>query len=636
MCGICGFAGFEEPGLIESMTESLHHRGPDDFGFHKARGVSLGHRRLSIIDLEGGHQPIESPDGALAIVFNGEIYNYRELRAELEAAGHSFATRSDTEVLLRLFAVHREKALERLFGMFAFAVWDRDREELFLARDRVGIKPLYYVLLPGGVLFASETKALLRCGRWPRTLRAQAVHDYLVLRYVPGSFGMFREVRRLPAGHWMRWRAGAVEIRPYWEPPAPGGAHALSDRESLEELDALLEQSVRRRLITDVSFGAYLSGGLDSSVIVAHMARLSSAPIKTFSVGFGTAHDEVDQAAATARLLGCDHTMVECRSEDIALLPEIVYHSDEPMGDAINIPMYKLAREAKKKVTVILTGEGGDEVFAGYLFHKVMWAGDLYRRLVPRAVRDGAIRPLLRLAPATLLNLAFRYPAYLGQRGKTKALDYVDILGSQSVERGYRHLISLFDARDTEALFTPEFSRRLREEARDWEPRDDDRGSAFERMLRVQFDHWLPDNMLLRQDKMSMASAVEGRVPYLDHALVEFVLRLPRRRLLRRLAGKHILRRHAARLLPRETARRRKMPFYVPIENWFADPAFVAMMDDLLHPQSVRRRGIFLPDAVDALRRSMHRREFLLVKQVFSLMTLELWFRIFVDRGGRL
>lgn len=315
------------------------------------------------------------------------------------------------------------------------------------------------------------------------------------------------------------------------------------------------------------------------------------------------------------------------------LLPEIVHHSDEPLGDAIAIPMYMLAREAKKQVTVILTGEGADEIFGGYLFHKVMWAAELYRKLAPGPVRRWLVEPLLSAAPASLLNLAFRYPAYLGKRGKQKALDYLKLLGSGDLDQGYRHLISLFDRRDMASLFTPEFEAQLREQPVTWTPPVDNEGERFDQLLRLQFGHWLPDNMLLRNDKMSMAHGVEGRVPFLDHELVEFAFRLPRNLRLRRLVGKYLLRRLAERMLPMTTARRRKMPFYVPIENYFQQPRFVEMMEDLLGEDAVRRRGIFRPEAIADLRRSLRRREFLLVKQVFSLMTLELWFRIFVDRS---
>ena len=636
MCGICGYIGIERDGLIVQMTEALQHRGPDDCGYFKSDKIRLGHRRLSVIDVVDGGQPMTTPDGSLVIVYNGEIYNYRELRKSLSERGHVFQTQSDTEVLLRLYEDKGVEALQKLNGMFAFAIYDRNKDELVLARDRIGIKPLYYLELPGRFLFASEVKALLCYQDWSPTVNPQAVHDYLALRYVPGEGSMFKDIKRVPAGHYLTYRNGHLRLHRYWSPPEYNDSYSRSDEEYLEEFAQLMEESVRRRLISDVSFGAYLSGGVDSSVIVALMSRLVSKPVKTFSVGFDYKHDELNQAASVAKYLGCDHREVTCRVDDVSLLPKIVYHLDEPMGDAIIIPMYLLSREAKRDVTVILTGEGGDEIFGGYLFHKLMMAGNLYQQLVPGSIRNRVIAPLLSLSPATVMNLAFQYPAHLGNRGKQKVLDYLDLLDPARIEQAYRHLISLFDARDTESLYCQEFQENLSRDGY-----SNNHSNTFSlpttepylnRLLRFQFDHWLPDNMLLRQDKTGMANGIEGRVPYLDHEMVEFAVRLPPHLKLRHLTGKYILRRFAKDMLPFEVAQRKKMPFYVPVETYFQHTSFRELMEELLNEESVRRRGIFQPGTVAQLRNMMHGREFMVVKQVFSLMVLELWFRIFVDR----
>ena len=636
MCGICGYVGIDDEDLLVRMAGTLEHRGPDDCGYFREGLTGLGHRRLSVIDISGGHQPMANPDESLIIVYNGEVYNYREIRDSLEQRGYTFRTGSDTEVVLRLYEARGAEALNGLNGMFAFAIFDRRHDMLFLARDRIGIKPLYYLELPGRFLFASEAKALLCHSGWNPSLNPRAIHDYLALRYVPGDRTMFREIRRLPAGHYLTYRKEKLQLHRYWEPPQYDPPDRRSDEEYIEELSTLMEKSVRRRMISDVPLGAYLSGGLDSSTIVAAMAKLVSKPIKTFAVGFDYQHDELSEAAATARHLGCDHHEIACRAEDVSLLPKIVHHLDEPMGDAIIIPMYQLSREAKRHVTVILTGEGGDEIFGGYLFHKVMRLGEAYRRLTPGAVRKWVFGPLLSAVPAGVLNLAFRYPAELGKRGKRKALDYLQLLEPARMDPAYRHLISLFDVRDTPDLYTPEFRRMLEEDA-SWTDHPAVHGAPhrkayLDRLLSLQFNHWLPDNMLLRQDKTGMANAIEGRVPFLDHELVEFAMRLPPRLKLRRLTGKYILRCYAGTLLPQRVVRRKKMPFYVPIETYFQQPGFRDLMEDLLSDQAVRHRGLFRPEAVARLRGLMHRHEFLLVKQVFSLMVLELWFRIFYDR----
>jgi asparagine synthase (glutamine-hydrolysing) len=319
----------------------------------------------------------------------------------------------------------------------------------------------------------------------------------------------------------------------------------------------------------------------------------------------------------------------------VAMLPDIVYKMDEPMGDAINLPMYMLSREAKKKVSVILTGEGGDEIFGGYLFHKVMWMGNLYKTLFPRLIRQGVIQPLLSVSPAKAMNLAFQYPAYLGNRGKLKAMDYLNLLEPEQLDQAYRHLISLFDWRDTDTLYTKDFHHRLYTEQSNNHHVSHfltTNGPYLNRLLRLQFEHWLPENMLMRQDRTGMAHSIEGRVPFLDHTLVEFALRLPPHLKLRRLTGKYILRLLAKKILPEKVAQRKKMPFYVPIENYFQQPDFRDMMEDLVGDDAIRKRGLFQPEAVRELRAGMNRKEFLFVKQVFSLMILELWFRIYVDQ----
>ncbi|MEQ9495589.1 MAG: asparagine synthase (glutamine-hydrolyzing) [Deltaproteobacteria bacterium] len=635
MCGIAGFVGFEDAALLERMTESITHRGPDDSGYHRGPDVGLGHRRLSVIDIEGGHQPVYSADRRYVLVYNGEIYNYRELRKELEADGVAFQTQSDTEVLLHLLEREGVSALDRLNGMFAFALWDTQRKRLLLVRDRVGIKPLYYLEHGRRLLFGSETKAVLRYRDVSLSINPIAIHDYLALRYVPGHKTIFEEVRRLPAGHFATWEDGRFEIRRYWS-PRPDAAPLRGDTEELyERFESELVAAVRRRLVADVPLGAYLSGGVDSSTIVALMAREGSGAVKTFSVGFDYEHDELTAAAETARQLGCAHTEIACRAEDVALLPDIVRHADEPLGDPIAIPMYQLAREAKKQVTVVLTGEGGDEVLGGYLFHKVLWLGEQYRRFVPGAVQRRFVRPLLDAAPISVLNTAFQYPAYLGERGKQKALDYLDLLNPDQLDPAYRHLMSLFDTRESRDLYSDATYGALeRAGAFDGARRISDvslKEPFFERMLGLSYDHWLPDNMLLRTDKMSMAHAIEARVPFLDHRLIDLCRRLPTHLKMRGLEGKWALRRLAKELELPAVAKRRKMPFYVPVEKYFQQAAFQQMFDDCLSDDAIRRRGLFRPEFIRTLRARMDAKEFLIVKQIFAVLTLELWFREFVD-----
>ncbi|MCG3160946.1 MAG: Asparagine synthetase [glutamine-hydrolyzing] 1 [Acidobacteria bacterium] len=651
MCGICGYIGVVEDGLLESMTAALSHRGPDSAGYFRGDGAGLGHRRLSVIDVEGGQQPIENEDGSLALICNGEIYNYQTLREGLLARGHRFRTKSDSEVILHLYEDQGPDCLQRLNGIFAIAIYDRNNRRLFLARDRLGVKPLYYADLPGRFLFASEFKAILRDRNWTPALNPRAVHDYLALRYVPGPDGMFKELRKLPAAHYALIEGGRATLHRYWQPDLFSGPFAASEEEYLEGFADHFERSVRMQMVSEVPVGAYLSGGLDSSVIVAAMSRLTSKPVRTFTVGFDYEHDELSEAAETAKLLGCNHTEVACRASDVELLPDAVYHLDEPVGDAIVIPMFQLAREAKKRVTVILAGEGADEILGGYIFHRALLAGHLLARVTPRAIRSGLLAPALSLTPSSLINLAFSYPAALGERGKLKVVDFLRLLEPEQLPEAYRHLISLFDERDTADLYTDDFKAALngcggrvssptvREgfgsiahalphgQATDTAP-------YLNRILHLQFDHWLPEDILMKQDKMSMAHAIEARVPFLDHELVEYALRLPPAMKIRAGISKHILRRYAGRLLPKRSTSRRKMPFYVPIEQYFSDPRFQELMADTLSEKSILKRGLLRPEAVLKLCRAMRRGEFVFVKQVFSLIVLELWFRMAVDRRG--
>jgi asparagine synthase (glutamine-hydrolysing) len=632
VCGIAGYANLAQADLLGRMLGRLGHRGPDDQGMHRVGTTGLGVSRLSIIDLAGGHQPITSEDGSLVIGFNGEIYNYRELSARLADAGHRFATRSDTETVLHLYEEYGPACLDHLRGMFAFAIHDVRRDRLFLARDRLGVKPLYYWARNGRLVFASEIKAILECDHVPREPHAPSVDAYLSLRYVPGPETMFTGIRKLPAGHWMTWEAGELRLERYWIPQLSVGEYR-DDAYYEERFAELLTESVQLRLMSEVPLGAFLSGGIDSTAIVATMSRLLNRAVKTFSVGFDWRGDELPAAREVAGALGCEHQEVICRPDDMQLLPRIVWHLDEPVGDAIVVPMYLLSRLARQHVTVVLTGEGADEVLAGYLPHKVMVWTRHYVRWVPSLMRRWLVEPALRSMPAGMLNLGFSYPARLGGRGRQKVLDFVAVAGQRSIEREYLALISLFDERDKAALYghgSP--LRTVRSTPFDGEYPGAERAPYVERVLALQYRHWLPDDILMKQDKMTMANSVEGREPFLDHPLVEFLLQTPPHLKLRRLVDKVLLRRYVARLLPPNVARRPKQAFYVPVDRYLKAGPLREITETCLSETAVRRRGYFDWQHVRALREKIGRGDFLFGKQVLSLIVLELWHRIFIDR----
>jgi asparagine synthase (glutamine-hydrolysing) len=628
MCGIFGFAGFERPELLRRMGESLRHRGPDGEGYLEHGRFSMGMRRLSIIDLEGGAQPIYNEDRTLAVVCNGEIYNYLELMDELEARGHRFRTRSDCETVVHAFEEWGEDCLEHLNGMFALAVYDLARDALFLARDRAGQKPLYWFQANGRFLFASEIKALLESDDVPRRPNLPAIDGYLALRYVPQPETLFEGIRALPAAHCLTLRGGEVSIRRYWDVPL-GTGPAKSDAEHLEEFEALFLDAVRLTLRSDVPVGAYLSGGIDSSLVVAAMTRFTDK-LQTFSIGFRSPIDETSEAEALARHFGTEHREIHLLPEHFAELPRAIWHLERPIGDALILAYWTLAREAARHLKVVLSGEGADESYAGYSFHKIIQWTERYRKLVPRALNRGLVAPLLDAIPVAWLDKLFVYPAYLGERGKAKTVDYLRQYPDRDLAQSYVALKALFDLEERRGLYSPAF-RQLAGEA--WLHRERRGGGPFlDRLLALQYDDWLQDNLLLRQDKNTMAHSLELRCPFLDHRLIEQAFRMPPRQKLRGLRDKWIERELGRKWLPRENVRRSKNPFYLPLEFFHAEPQIRDWIRLTLDPERVARRGWFDPAAVRALVEQMETGEFLVLKQVLSLVILELWHMVFIEK----
>jgi asparagine synthase (glutamine-hydrolysing) len=627
MCGIFGFAGFEKPDLLSRMAATVHHRGPDGEGYFSEGRFSMGMRRLSIIDLEGGTQPIWNEDETLAVCFNGEIYNFVELREELQAAGHRFRTRSDTEVLVHAFEEWGEESLERLNGMFAFALWDRREERLFLARDRAGQKPLYYWDRNGRLLFASEVKALLESDEVERRPNREAIDGYLALRYVPQPETLFDGVRVLPAGHCATWQRGELRVRRYWDVPL-GAPEKISDADALDAFEELFLDSVRLTLRSDVPVAAYLSGGIDSSLVVAAMTRFNDR-IRTFSIGFRSEIDETAEAATLARTLGTEHTEIHVEPEHFDELPRVIWHMERPVGDALLLAYWQLARETSKDFKVVLSGEGADESYAGYSFHKIIRWTERLRRVAPDALLrlGGATVDAL---PARLLDKLFVYPAFLGERGKAKTAEYLRRYPDRDLAQSYAALKVLWDSDERRALYSDDFRGHLGEE---WLKRSrSSEGTFLARLLALQYDDWLQDNLLLRQDKNTMAHSLELRCPFLDHRLIEQAFRWPDRTKVRGLRDKWVERELGRRWLPPENVSRSKVPFYLPLEVFWQRPQLRELVRMTLDPEQVRRRGYFDPRYVSWLVEQMQSGEFLYMKQVLSLVILELWHLVFIDK----
>lgn len=637
MCGIFGFAGFDEPGALARMGERIRHRGPDGDGFYEQGEVHLGMRRLAIIDLAGGRQPVTNEDGLLALVYNGEIYNHPALMAELQARGHHFASRCDTEVIVHAWEEAGAACLPRLKGMFAFALHDRRDGSLTLARDRSGMKPLYYHFQDGRLVFGSEIKALLECAAVPRRPNPAAIDAYLALRYVPNPATLFEGIQVLPAGHCLRWQAGSLKVWRWWDVPLTAGPY-LAEDEALEAFDECFTRAVQSHLLSDVPVGAYLSGGVDSSAIVATMARLGG-PVRSFALGFGTPEDETGQARALAERLGSQHSEILCRPEDFDLLPKMVWHLERPIGDALILAYYLLAQETSRHVKVVLSGEGADELFAGYSFHKVLAWTERYRRLVPGAVNEQLVAPALRRLPVDLLDRFFVFPAKLGREGRDRVADFLAGYDERGLYGNYTWLRTLFSPADRSRLYAQQFRQIAQLDTlaahaayQAGRPLADPRSASFlDRLLALQFDDWLQDFALLRQDKSSMAHSLELRLPFLDNDLIDLAFRLPPRWKLRGLRDKVIERKWAERVLPPENTRRSKVPFYFPAEFFVGQPALARLIERTLSPEALRRRGYFEPRAVASLAGRLADGEFLVVKQVMALVILELWHQIFID-----
>lgn len=629
MCGIVGLAGYEGDigRILAKMTGAIIHRGPDDDGHLVIRRSGIGMRRLSIIDVAHGNQPITSADGRLSIVFNGEIYNYRVIRKDLEQLGCRFSTNSDTETIMVAYQEWGSDCLHRLRGMFAFAILDHADGSLFIARDRLGVKPLYIATPPGQVVFGSEIKSLLMHPAINRQVNLKAADDYLTLRYVPGPHTLFQGIDKFPAAHYMIWRDGTATFKRYWRPdcrePWRGSAE-----EAQQEFEHVFDQATRLRMISERPVGAFLSGGLDSTAIVTSLSKQFPERLKTFSVGFGWEGDELSAAAATAQKLGCEHHEVVCRPEDTALLPSIIHHLDEPVGDGIILPMYLLSRLASQSVTVVQSGEGADEILGGYFMHRVMLGASIYGRHMPTIVHEKLLRPAVSAVPASFLNKFFDYPGELGEAGKKRMIEFLTMLHGRSSAEQYRFVISLFHGEEKRDMYAGALA-----EAAFQEPlRSGGEKLDFNGILNLQFEHWLPDDILCKLDKITMANSLEGRVPFMDHELVELCTSFPAHFKIGPRRNKLPIRNYLARNGAADVSAKRKAPFYIPIDNYLAAEPLRGMVNELLSESSVRRRGLVQWNAVKRIRSASASSGFLFGKQVFALAMLELWHRIFIDQ----
>jgi len=633
VCGIAGVLHFA-PGrhadadVLDAMTDRLAHRGPDGRGTHLDGPLGLGHRRLSIIDLsDDGRQPMSNEDGSIWVVLNGEIYDFQRLRDELIGKGHTFRSRTDTEVLVHLYEEEGEAMLERLRGMFAFALWDSRRGRLLLARDRFGQKPLFYQLDHRGLRFASSLTSLLADPEVSRTPDPVGIHLYLAYGYVPAPHTAFTGISKLPPGHSLSvTREGGSALRRYWQfrlGPKFSVPDRAAERRLEEELAHKLDEATRLRMVSDVPLGAFLSGGVDSSAVVASMVEANTGPVRTFSIGFEEeAYDERAYAAEVARHLGTEHTDLVLRPEDAVPLDEIAWHYGEPFADASALPTFAVSKLAREHVTVALSGDAGDELFLGYHRYTATAKEELVRR-APAPIR-GLARNRVALS---LLSRggAPHLAAQLAHAGAYRHANPVDL---------YCTRLELCGEALRHELYSPGFGFATR----GVDPRALVRGLAgasegetlVERCAHADALTYLPDDILVKVDVASMAFGLECRSPFLDHDLAEFAGRLPSRVKMRRLVGKRVLKRAIAPRVPKTVLNRRKMGFGVPLEHWFRGGFETLLRDRLLSPEA-RARGLFRPDTVQRLVEEHTRGVRDWRNALYPLLMLETWFQVCVD-----
>ena len=626
MCGITGFISKEKNApigkreiLLDRMCASIIHRGPDEQGMLVKDRAALGMRRLSIIDIKSGQQPIYTEDGNLAIVFNGEIYNFKEIKKELESLGHRFKTNSDTETILLAYQEFGADCLEKLRGMFAFAIWNFREETLFIARDRVGKKPLFYSLTPAGnFVFGSELKTLLTHGEIEKEIDFAALDAYLTFGYVPEEFCIFKSVEKLAPGHFLIFKNGAVQTEKYWDFDYLKPTNIKTEAEYVEVLREKIKDAVAVRLISEVPLGAFLSGGVDSSTIVAMMSQISDAPVKTFSIGFNEdSFSELKYAKKIAEHFGTEHHEFIVTPDLIDIADELIEHFDEPFADSSSLPTFMVSKMARKFVTVVLSGDGGDELFAGYTRYVIDKKRSGLANL-PKALRTGVLRRVSE-------KLSH------GARGK----NYLYNISLDPLDR-YIDSVSHFNEPQKRSLYSEDFQARLNggfgagERIFKQFAESVETGNAIDNLLYLDSKTYLPGDILTKVDRMSMANSLEARVPLLDHKLIEFVMNIPPELKMKGLETKYILKKAMEGIVPREILYREKQGFGIPISEWINVQLRERIHSDLSDKRTLERR-YFEKSYIQTLldEHSAKRRDHSSV--LWSLWMLELWHRKYVD-----
>ncbi len=588
MCGICGIYNFSgekvDSRILKEMTASLHHRGPDDHGFYINENIGFGHRRLTIIDIHTGKQPIFSEDRQYAIIYNGEIYNYPELRKKLIDRGHKFSTKSDTEVIVHLYEDEGEGCLDYLRGMFSLAIWDNKKKELFFARDRLGKKPFYYYLDSKRFIFASEIKAILK-NDISTHLKKDAIIDFFKYQFIPSPRTIYKEIQKLPPGNFGKIGKDSFFIKRYWDIPIKNDLFIDKDLKSVsEELESRLIESTKMRLISDVPLGAFLSGGLDSSLIVSFMKEKSNSEVKTFSIGFKEkSYDESPFSAKVSRIINTAHKKYDVEYKIDEILEFIINQFDEPFGDSSAIPTHYLSKCTKENVKVALSGDGGDELFGGYNRYIAQKLGKKYLK-IPSIMRKLGIEKAVNLLPVT--------PGYYGKNLSKKLKLFIN--ASKQMEKDCYYLPQIFNEKGVNNLFSNNFLE-MEEEYDDILYKEFNKAKHFDgltRLMWLDLHYYLPDDILVKVDRMSMLNSLEVRCPLLDHKVVEYAFNLPLEYKIKKYSTKYILKKIGLRYLPPEIVFRKKQGFMVPLDIWFKSGLKSIFTDKVLHNKIYNRSSI--------------------------------------------
>jgi len=628
MCGICGKLMFDQqatvpPELVKAMADTISHRGPDDEGYHVSGQIGLGFRRLSIIDLNTGHQPISNEDGSVWIVFNGEIYNYKELREFLSSRGHVFRTKTDTEVIVHLYEEFGERCVDKLRGMFAFAIWDDRRKLLFIARDRLGIKPLYYASSPRSLVFASEMKAILADPEVLREVEPAMIDRFLSFYYTPGEETLLKSVKKLQPGHYLIVRHGELHIHQYWDLHFLPEPQHSNQKQAEEQLVDLLEESVRLHMISDVPVGFLLSGGLDSTAMLCFAAGKSDQPISSYTIGFSEPgiEDERPFARLAASRYGVKHYEMTITSQDfLDFLPQYVWHMEEAVSEPPAIALYYVSKLAKEYVKVLISGEGGDEAFAGYgNYRNILWLERLKSAIGPLKGAFsgclGALNSVLRSNKIAKYLALLDIPLSSYYYSRTSSpFSFFNRPSNQVYSSGFAHLV---DKRRSLSVLQKYLHMDM---------------NNLNTMLYVDTKTWLPDDLLIKADKITMANSIELRVPFLDHKVMEFAASLPSNFKVHGFTTKYLAKKALSHRVPHEILHRKKTGFPVPYETWLRKD-LKPWLQDLLFSQRALQRGYFDRYGMEKLF-SKNSEAGTYSKEIFCLAVLELWHRIFADGGS--